>query len=99
VRREATNEYINGALIEDEKPQTIGNYTYQKTSGFFCGTRLNISLNNNLLVQIKLPETAKDRVYNLDSVVNNATQNLTPKGEKQSSLFCSADYKLAPTER
>lgn len=99
VRRETTNEYINGAVIEVEKPQTIGNYTYQKTSGFFCGTRLNISLNNNLLVQIKLPETAKDRVYNLDSVVNNATQNLTPKGEKQSSLFCSAEYKLAPTER
>ncbi len=99
VRHETKNEYLNGALIEDEKAQTIGNYTYQKTSGFYCGTRLNISLNNNLLVQIKLPDTAKDRVYNLDSVVNNATQNLTPKGEKQSGLFCKPEYNLAPSER
>ncbi len=99
VRNEANNEYLNGEVVSVENFQTIGKYDFKKTESYLCGTRLNILRNNNLLVQINLPSTAKDRVYNLDAVVDRAAQNLSPRGEKKHEWFCSPDFKLAPLER
>jgi len=91
-------DYLNGEIIS-ATPSAIGKFTFKKTGSFYCGNRLEVLENGNLLVQIKLPSTNKDRVYNLDSVIDRAAQNLTPQGEKTGEWFCAPNYTLSPPER
>ena len=96
---EKKGEYLNGEIVPPNAPKTFGGYKFQKREGFFCGDYLQISQGENLLVEINLPNVRKDRVYNLDSAIEKATQNLTAKGDRQSSWLCSTASAVKPAQR
>lgn len=102
VLDEKKNEYLNGEIVADNQPKNFGDYAYKKFEKTFSNNRLQISKGENLLTEIYLPDVKKDKVFNLDFLIERATQNLTPEGETDAgwlSYFFGSNYSLPPNER
>jgi hypothetical protein len=102
VLDEKTNEYLVGEMLAENQRKNLGAYNFQKTEKTFSNNRLEVRQGDDLLTEIYLPGVGKDRVFNLDLLVERATQNLTPKGDAGAGLldyFFGTTYTLSPEAR
>lgn len=99
VQELKSREFLNGVEIPLNASINYGNYSLKKTYNWKCGSSLDISQGDNLIVKIFLSNLSRTKVFNFDNRIENATQNLTINSEKRNEWLCQPNYLLNPAER
>ncbi|HEX9962634.1 MAG TPA: hypothetical protein VGB00_16995, partial [Pyrinomonadaceae bacterium] len=71
--------YLNGNLLEHQKPKDAAGYIFIKKDGWLRN-QVEIKQGEKSLLQIELPAVRRDTVFNLDTLIERATRDLTPEG-------------------
>ncbi|MDT7540239.1 MAG: hypothetical protein QOE33_143 [Acidobacteriota bacterium] len=70
VRDDKTGEYLNGVTLSDDASQNFGDYAVRLTRSWHFWRRVEIVDGQHVIVaSFKVPEAARDRVYQLASYV------------------------------
>jgi cell division protein FtsW (lipid II flippase) len=70
VRDDKTNEYLNGVALTDDASQSFGDYAVRLARSWHFWRRVEIvDAQRSVVASFKIPETARDRVYQLASFV------------------------------